>query len=600
MSNYLIAVGVKSKIDKIRSSLMSNESINRKYSSEVAEQDLSNGYKILIVSRGAESETDFKNKVFFRGYAIFNETERKVIFSGNSSSSSVVDKRSLSFKSVEGCYVSCAWNQESNKVEISNDLFSLCPLFRTVASDVALFSDSIYVLRESRRILSMPITVDVTSVTARTWANAMAGQMLSSNTMIDQIKMVPVGSTMRVELGKRLVAHLQSGNLPEIFGADAGPSYEQSLREYTVEYVSLLSSLASLGPARVNMAVSGGLDSRVNIASVTLSEELKSQAKITCQNSAPQHQKDFEVVAELAEIHELPLNRQMPNAATRKIERVENPLGLWYLSSSGLYDFMVLPDRIVTEHPTFNIGGHGAELAKGQYGWRSMSQIHRTIKNKNVADAFYAETEVAMLEMGIDFDDPIASEWHYLGHRNALHSGRFVTTSMIGVRPFMNRKLVGLARSESWKGTVRSGKSLGVIHDIISLISPQMASHRYDDDRKNISSPEVDARLSTLCGRIHPDEIYKFEIEGSADEVVNGYSFVLAELARKRGHMLHKDRETLSELTRTGFEIAQTHGLGDVCQPILEEANSKLADLSLPLQFARSSIGKLLSYHLLD
>lgn len=446
----------------------------------------------------------------------------------------------------------------------------------------------------------MPITVNVTSVIARTWANAMAGQMLSSNTLIDQIKMVPLGSTMRVDLGTRLSAHLQSGSLPEIFGANDGTRYKEALREYAVEYVSLLSSLASLGPARVNMAVSGGLDSRVNIASITLSEDLKRQAKMTCQNSAPQHQKDFKVVAELADVHGLPLNKEIPNAAIRKIERVDKPLGLWYLSSSALYDFMVLPDRIVTEHPTFNIGGHGAELAKGQYGWRSMSQIHRTIKDKLIADAFYAETEVAMLEMGIDFDDPIASEWHYLGHRNALHSGRFVTTSMLGVRPFMNRKLLGLARSESWKATVRSGKSLSVIHDIISLINPQMASHRYDDDRKNIASEEVEARLSALGGPIHSQEIYKFEIDGSVDEVANGYSFVLADLADKRGHMLNKDRDTLSELVRSGFEIAAGHGLGDICKPTLEEANSKLADSSLPLQFARGSIGKLLSYHLLD
>ncbi|WP_345474117.1 hypothetical protein QMQ05_06915 [Glutamicibacter ectropisis] len=600
MSNYLIVIGVKSKIDTIRSSLMSNEFLEKRYSSEIVEQDLGSDYKILIVSRGAETETDLKNKVFFRGYAIFGGGDKKILFSGKSSNFAVVDKRSLSARSVEGCYISCVWNQESNHVEISNDLFNLCPLFRSVASDVAVFSDSIYVLREIRRILSMPITVNVTSVTARTWANAMAGQMLSSNTMIDQIKMVPLGSTIRVGLGKRLSVDLQSNNLPEIFGADIGAPYEQAIREYTIDYVSLLSSLASLGPARVNMAVSGGLDSRVNIASMTLTEELKSQAKISCQNSAPQHQKDFLVVAELAQIHGLPLNKEIPNAAIRKIERVENPLGLWYLSSSGLYDFMVLPDRIVTGHPTFNIGGHGAELAKGQYGWRSMAQIHRTIKDKPIADAFYAETEVAMLEMGIRFEDPIASEWHYLGHRNALHSGRFVTTSMIGVRPFMNRKLVGLSRSDAWKATVRSGKSLSVIHDIISLINPQMASYRYDDDRKNISASEVEARLFALGGQIHPQEIYKFEIEGSVDEVVNGYSFVLAALAEKRGHMLGKDRETLSKLMLSGFEIAKAHGLGDICNPIVEEAKTKLSDHSLPLQFARSSIGRLLSYHLLD
>lgn len=83
ISNYLIAIGVKSKIDKIRSSLLSSESIKNRYSSEIAEQDLINGYKILIVSRGAASETDFKNKVFFRGYAVLNERHKNFFLAAN-------------------------------------------------------------------------------------------------------------------------------------------------------------------------------------------------------------------------------------------------------------------------------------------------------------------------------------------------------------------------------------------------------------------------------------------------------------------------------------------------------------------------------------
>lgn len=600
MSNYFIAVGTDKKIEQIRSSLLSTGSIRSAYASEVIEQDLRDGYKILIVSRGAQSEIDVKNKVYFRGYAVLSGTDKKIIFAGRSSNPAAFDKRQLGNTSVEGCYIACAWNQESDVVEISNDLFNLCPIFRCLSSEVALFSDSIYVLREVRRALKMPITVDVTSVVARTWTNAMAGQMLSSNSLIDQIKMVPIGASVRVDLGTRLSAQIRQKNLHEVFEMDAGRDYKAALRQYASDHVSLLASLASIGPGRVNMAVSGGLDSRVNIASMTLSEELMEQAKITCQNSAPQHQKDFEVVSEIAGIYGLPLNQNLPNAVPRKVERVGKPLGLWFLSSAAVYDFLVLPDRIVTEHPTFNIGGHGAELAKGQYGWRSMSQIYRTIEDKKIADAFYAETEQALLEMGINFDDPIASEWHYLGHRNALHSGRFVTTSMVGVRPFMNRKLVGLARSEDWKTTVRAGKSLSVIHDLISLINPKMASHRYDDERKNTSASDVEARLAVLGGALQREDIYSFAIEGSADEVVNGNSFVLADLVEKRGHMLNSDRETLATLSKEGAEIARGHGLGYICQPILDEAQSKLDDNSLPLRFARGSIGKLLSYHLLD
>lgn len=64
--------------------------------------------------------------------------------------------------------------------------------------------------------------------------------------------------------------------------------------------------------------------------------------------------------------------------------------------------------------------------------------------------------------------------------------------------------------------------------------------------------------------------------------------------------MLNSDRETLASLSTEGAEIARSHGLANISKPVADEAESKLADNSLPLRFARGSIGKLLSYHLLD
>ncbi|WP_418909110.1 hypothetical protein [Glutamicibacter endophyticus] len=418
--------------------------------------------------------------------------------------------------------------------------------------------------------------------------------------MIEQIKMLPIGANVRIDLKTSMRVEMVRSDLKDLFKTRNAGDYRVALREHTIDYVSLLATLAKLGPGRVNLGVSGGLDSRVNIAAMTLSSELRSLAKLTCQHSAPQHQKDFEVVADISEQFGLPLNEDIPNAATRRIERVRNPLALWYLSNSGLYDFLVMPNRIVTQHPTFNIGGHGAELVKGQYGWRSMQQIYRTIKDKAIADAFYVETEQALLDMSVEFDDPIASEWHYTGYRNAIHSGRFVTTSMVGVRPFMNRELVGLARTSSWKETVKAGKSLTVIHDMITLMNPELASFRYDDERKNITTSEVEERLTLLGGPLEPSEIYHYEIDGEADEVKNGPSNLLLALASTRGHATSADRESLRELSMQGAKIATSIGFEHLSKPTLEEALAKLEDINLPLHFARGSIGKLLSFHLLD
>lgn len=598
MSNYLVAIASTKVVQKIQSWFAEFNLSSELVDADIVHIPMGLHYGMLIVSRNARNDVDVDSRVYLRGYGI-NYAEREVIFGGAQGPVGAMARRELSQTALEGCYVSCSWDPERASIDLSNDLFGLCPMFAFEGPECVAFSDSVYVLRELRRGLNLPISLNSTAAIARSWANAMGGQMLSSNTLIDQIKMVPLGDQLRVTLDTTVgVAHNPKA-LPGVFSLSEDVSYAAAIKKAAVDYASLLNSLASRGSGKLRMSVSGGLDSRANIAAALLGPSIRENGIVSCQNSAPQHRADFEVVSEISAEFGLPLNRPVAAEEPRTTETVREDLGLWFLSSSAVYDFMVLPNRVVTGNASFNVGGQGAEMMKGQYGWRSVDAIARNIKQKKVAAAFRAETENALAGIGVGFDDPIGSEWHYVGHRNALHSGRFVPTSMLGFRPFMTKNLLALERSGASGFKRPTKREPSVINDLLIALQPDVAGHRFDDPHKNMTRDFISERLALMGGPLAPGDLENFTIVGSPEDVTNGHSSVFQEICSARGHWVKSDRATLIDLSTQGADIAAEHGLGEVYTPVLEEAMNKLGDDSVPLRFARGSIGKLLSFHLL-
>ena len=222
----------------------------------------------------------------------------------------------------------------------------------------------------------------------------MAGQMVSQDSLIEAITLLPPGTTAAVSLGGRLNLTRSTVPLSEAFAIDDRTSYSESLKESARRFVSLIDALAGTGFEALKLSVSGGLDSRACIAAALLSPNARQAAVLNCVNKAKQHSADYQVVTELSDRFGFILGTRVPAAPAKPRTRsIKDNLGFRFLESSGAYDFMVAPSYDSVASDSFTVGGHGAEMIKGNYGWRSIGTIADKILDPALSNAFRQQAE---------------------------------------------------------------------------------------------------------------------------------------------------------------------------------------------------------------
>lgn len=594
MSNYLLVVSDEKTAVEIVAWVGKYSDISK---GELKQLQLGEDRWLTYVSRAPSSECRFEDRVVFKGFAIDYVRESIALGADGFSRYLVAnDLKSLRGESLEGCYFSARWDERH--VEITNDLFSLCPILYTSGRSFAAVSDSAYVLASLRRALGLKCTLNERSVIARSWGNAMAGQLLSEDTLVDEVKYAHVGTTLRIQTWAGIDLRIERRSVLEDFSLE-DDSYAAAVREAAQRIASSLNTLAGISMNVARFAISGGMDSRVCLAAGLMTEAGRQQAVFNCVNTNSAHAKDYRIVKSLSEEFGFPLGLRPPVVDVRKLrQQIPSKLGLWFLSSAGIYDFMYLTPAINTSQGAVSIGGHGAELHKGNYGWRRIRAISATITDKLVAEAFRSQCEDGIAAMGVEPDDVFGSEWHYLGFRNAIHSGRFVTGSMTGFRPLMTRNLVALSRSKmnEWVAPKKGGQSL--ISDLLICLSPSLAAHPFDDESKNIAEADVQAR-SQYLGSLSPADLVAYRVFGSFSDIVSGFPQMFSELVSEKHRNHTIERHDLAALVEQNYQKLDGR-VREIYAATRDEALTKLADETLALAQMRASIGKLLSFELVD
>jgi len=571
------------------------ERFSEKGVAEVMQLQLSASAWLTYVSRRPLSECKEDHNLIFKGFAI--DYDEKSLYMGAEGFISHLQeqKRPIRGRPLEGCYLSVRWDADS--IYVSNDLFALCPILYTTGAAMVAMSDSAYMLAELRRELGLRRDLNENAAIARSWLNAMAGQMLSQDTLVEQIKFLHVGRGLEISLDNRLKVEVVSRNCYEDFSVE-GAGYVQGVRLAGQRMASLMKTLSGISPNVARLSISGGMDSRVCLAAALCSEVGKEQAVFSCTNTNQGHARDYMIVESLSKKFGFPLGLRGDGANDKGMfQRVKDDLGLWFLSNAGIYDYMKFNSVVRIRGGAFSITGHGAEIVKGNYGWRPIRVIADKIKEREVSAAFKAQCQAGLVAMGIDGDDKYGSEWHYLGFRNAVHSGRFVPSTMTGFRPIMNRDLVALGRSSAneWPTPAKNGQSL--ISDLLVYLSPELAAHPFDNPHKNLSESVVADRLKYL-GVLHSDELDDYRVLGGFDDVVSGFPRVFQRLLAARGLDHPAKREVVSELIERNWRRLDG-AVRDVYTSTYNEATSKVADEGLALSQMRGSVGKILAFELL-
>lgn len=244
--------------------------------------------------------------------------------------------RTVLEQDLPGCYLHAAW--DAGTMQVTADLYRSLSIFVTAEPGLTMISDSAYGLLQLRRRLDLTVTLDPAVATSLLWPNAMAAQLLGSQTAVQEITYVPVGGRVHLDLlDPAATPLLPRQNLRDIFPAQDG-DYREQLREAAVRIASVVHTVALSGPEHARLSLSGGKDSRICLAAALLSRAARSQARFTCTNTAEIHRRDFEVVTELSEAFGFPLGaRTSQTNRQQELRRFQNPLGLWATDNALVY-----------------------------------------------------------------------------------------------------------------------------------------------------------------------------------------------------------------------------------------------------------------------
>lgn len=429
---------------------------------------------------------------FFRGYAIDHEGER-LLFTGAAEVPSPRDP-------LEGCYVTV--RRSPTEFEVGADIFGQMSLLYFTAPGIVAVSDSMLALSELRKNLGLPCTLNNEVVRSRLWMNAMADQQLSEGTVVREISYATPGTLLKVN-AEDIALTVKRPSFRDLFSSGL-TTYEDTVSEAALRMVRLTKTVAGLG-SNVVLSLSGGMDSRVCLAAIVAAG---AQNTVRMGSSAePGRERDFEVATLLSERFGFALNEK-PTVSSAPIKRLDR-LTLWADACMGIYDPLHAPPGVYTDRPHFPVSGHGAELLKGNYGWRRIRAIGKTNDF-----GVWEQCELALAAMGIDPADKWGSEWHYLGFRNAIHSGRSTMNALLGARPISQRKLVALSRSELNQFPAPKKGERSIVADLLMLLSPELAATPFDVPAKDMTADEVSTRLKILGGPVDAGSAKAYRVHG--------------------------------------------------------------------------------------
>lgn len=590
MSNYLLLVSRGAMTERVRAWVIAR----KKDETELITRDLDGGVTLTYVARQASDNLVGDSNVIFQGYEVVH-ADRAIRFGAGGYREALNARRGsldalLRFKG-EGCFVRISWNAKELLVE--RDLFGVCPALYTAAEDLVAVSDSPFALAKLRSDLGLSRTLDWRSAVARSWTNSMGGQLLSSRTIVREIRYMPFNVTLRVALTELIASELPD-SVHSAFPQRAG-SYREQLAEAAVQLASVIATLASAAPAGIRMSLSGGLDSRVCLAAGLLSPGMREQMEFSSANRTEAQKRDYAVVRALAEKRRFKLGHR-GNVDPRPSDRPRG-LPLWLVANVGMYDYVVLPGKWEAHDVPVAIGGHGAEVYKGNYGWRRIRSIAGLIPDKLVANAFFDEAADALVSLGVDALDPHGSEWHYLAYRNAIHGGRFVQSSMLGARPLMMAQMVSLSRSPDNPFPAPKKYEPSIVSDLLICMDKTLAEMPFDDSKKGMSAEYVRTRAAELTP-VTAADIVPYAVVGTAADAQKGPSDLVVGLADAWQSRLATSRGRQDLVSETWASVAdpELQRLYGGLRTALEDGQTMLRPVDPAM---RSAFGKILQFSLL-
>ncbi|GEK80762.1 hypothetical protein [Agrococcus baldri] len=584
MSN-LLAV----RADRTRAGAVQAWLAERADPEDVAVVELTDGARLIVVSRQVERSLRREHATFFRGFAV--DTERARLAIGVDGWLDAPEELRRDAWSLGGTFAMVRWAGDA--VEARRDLWGNQALLHTDGDGWSAAGDSMLVLRRLRDALGEPSTPDERELLARTALTGIAQTSFGPATAFREIGFAPAGVAVRLDARG---ASPVERPVTALLGGPVG-DYRETIRAAAVGIAGETAAVLELPGVAPRLRISGGQDSRVVLAAA-LSLGLAERAELVVQEQAEEHAGDARVARSLARRFGLRLRTIGPADVDD-----HDQLQLWLATLAGTYDgFGVDADAAV--EGAFGISGIGAETYKGNFGWRSWWQLRDDLALPLQLElAFIEQTDRGLAAIGAQPADDDATESHYLAHRAGIHCGAgYVGLSPLTANPLQRADLVRLGRAARAEHAAAPGPPRArvghplMVADLAALLSPEAASHEYERD-VGVDGAVVQARLEALGGPVDVAGA-AFAVHGSTAEVPLGPSSLAMRLAADAspgGFTL----ESVEALGRQGLDALRAGPVRDRYLEVLDNARWRAVDRGMPLMFAGQSPARFASLALL-
>ena len=628
MSNYLLAFGRTEVVEEIYEVF----SLKSEDNSEIIITKINEHISLISISKSQRIVSLENKKYFFQGWFQDHKSE-SVVLGGNGFKKWMENKTNqeqFGKRDYEGNYVSAFF--ENGKFCIRNDTFSYLPVIHFSTKELFACSDSMYIISEIRKSLSLPCKLNKKVMHSRAWTHGLSCAVMSNDTQINDVRLLSPGKHIEIEMYKKRFSSkyslatkniIKSSNLKETFAVEFG-SYEQAIRDTATKMSQSTISFLHLDDVMIKFGLSGGLDSRIILAAILQNPELLERVAIAT-NSHPSRKGDYEVVEHLSKIYGFKFNDTEKLTIQKKkhsmeLKKVTDRFALWVLSSMGLFDMMYLRDSYWPAPHIIDMGGHGAESIKGTFSpmkfenyikpktissrakfSRKGLKYMREVKSANmVHDAIRSELSSALATSGIDLDGEASIQWHYLCYKSPIANGRFLDCSSIGIRPFIQHSLFALSISEinPFKH-VKKGEPT-MLHDMLILLNPELAAIEFENEKSNISEEYIQSRLEKLGGPLRLSESEPYTVYGSINEMSNGPPSTFLKMVRHDFQNHENDIDSIRGALDRAWEKITDKEVKSAYLTAYETAIERLDDPDYYPPSAGTPAAKIISFSLFD
>lgn len=622
ISNYLVAIGKSNSVETLFKIFDEKGGSD----SEISMHEIKNGYSILSISKSEKFEKLDDSFIFFRGW--FQDHETKSIVIGQNGFCEWLQNKPISdlTKEYEGCYFATTVSDE--EIRISNDVFSYLPVIYFSNDDLIVCSDSMYMISRVRKFLKLPCELNKTVMHSRAWTHGFACALLSNNTLIQDVNILSPGKYLSIKISKdknELDFQNALGELPlrELFSVDF-ENYTEAIRDATIKMAQSTLSLLHIDNVLIKFGLSGGLDSRVILAALLQHRERLNRISIGT-NPHPSRRADYDIVRKLSNIYNFSFNDDEIIKEHRKKysltnKKIQDKFALWVLSWMGLFDMTYFRDRY-WDHPfVIEMGGHGAETLKGTWASKNLRSLNLRIdysgtddeinKSTNRYKSIHSVLENTLKSSGIDLDESDSIQWLHLCFRSPIQNGRFIDTSAIAIRPFIQQSLFALSTSDinpfkhdkhkNWELESSKVKEPTMLHDMLILLNPELAAIDFENGNYNVTDEYIESRLKELGGMIELDITENYSIFGALDEIKNGPPDCFINMVEHQFEGGMSDLNSIAKFMEKVWENISDSEVKSAYNSAYEMAKERLNNPGAYVPNAGTPAAKIISLSLLD